>query len=396
MANGTNVFDFSAQTLAQFLATSVSDGTYADVVQTTKVDQAGEEAAATQIQVAAGQLWSNMTDDFIIAAYPYLRALATGAVPSSRLVETPSPTFGTSGFPTTYTYTLAGDERIAFNDSGLFPGESLAVTLPAIAGLEDGQEVSLRLPFGNPVAAVTLTPDAADTIVDPATGLDVGPAGTALTFSVGTFSSGVTLTWQMVAETPNGRWAFEYDNAGTGGGVGRLDEVLTAGPNTDGNDLFVQATDYIGFANQPAPLGDPSVAPGNDQFGGGVPGRNFLLSAVIAAGTGGVFQTVGVVQTGTGAPNGANNSIYVRVIASRRVNSGTATTVVTATFDQIWELDFGVWALVESVSSSASAGSFRLIQSGADLVLQTTDDAALAVTCWGKIEVLTMFGYPAA
>jgi hypothetical protein len=49
--------------VADVLATVVGDGTYADVIQTTKVDKAGEEADATDQVDAAGQLWSNVTDD---------------------------------------------------------------------------------------------------------------------------------------------------------------------------------------------------------------------------------------------------------------------------------------------------------------------------------------------
>jgi len=68
MANPTSVIDFSIP-LATFLSTPVSDGTWADVIQTTKVDEPGQAAAATQIEVAAGQLWSNLADDFFLALY---------------------------------------------------------------------------------------------------------------------------------------------------------------------------------------------------------------------------------------------------------------------------------------------------------------------------------------
>lgn len=70
MANTPSEIDFATETLAAFLAKAVSDGTFDDVVTTLKIDNPGEEAAATQIQLAAGQIWSNVVDDFIKATYP--------------------------------------------------------------------------------------------------------------------------------------------------------------------------------------------------------------------------------------------------------------------------------------------------------------------------------------
>jgi len=49
--------------LADLLATLVSDGTYADVVGTAKTDELDKAAAATDIPEHAGQLWSNLVDD---------------------------------------------------------------------------------------------------------------------------------------------------------------------------------------------------------------------------------------------------------------------------------------------------------------------------------------------
>ena len=78
MANPVNIFNFATEDLAAFLAKPVSDGTYADVFGTLKVDQAGEEASATEIQQYAGQLLGNGVDDFIQAAYPYIRQISLG------------------------------------------------------------------------------------------------------------------------------------------------------------------------------------------------------------------------------------------------------------------------------------------------------------------------------
>lgn len=88
MSNPTNVFDFPGETLAQFLAKPVSDGTYGDVADTLKVDQPGQEAAATEISVAAGELWSNMVDDFILAAYPLIKGITASLPPRKETLAT--------------------------------------------------------------------------------------------------------------------------------------------------------------------------------------------------------------------------------------------------------------------------------------------------------------------
>jgi hypothetical protein len=51
--------------LADFIATAVSDGTYSDVIVTEKTDAAGQEAAATDIAENGGQIWSNLVDDSV-------------------------------------------------------------------------------------------------------------------------------------------------------------------------------------------------------------------------------------------------------------------------------------------------------------------------------------------
>lgn len=88
MSNPTNVFDFAGETLAQFLAKPVSDGNYGDVSDTLKVDQPGQEAAATEISVAAGELWSNMVDDFILSSYPLIKGITAGLPPRKETLAT--------------------------------------------------------------------------------------------------------------------------------------------------------------------------------------------------------------------------------------------------------------------------------------------------------------------
>ena len=73
MANPSNTFDFVNETLAQFLAKAVSDGTQADVFNTLKTDAPGNEAVATAISTVNGQILSNGVDDFVQKVYGPIR-----------------------------------------------------------------------------------------------------------------------------------------------------------------------------------------------------------------------------------------------------------------------------------------------------------------------------------
>lgn len=78
MSNDNNIFDFANETLAQFLARAVDDGSYTDVFATTKEDKEGKEASATKTQEAAGRLWANAIDDYLLASYDVVRAVVIG------------------------------------------------------------------------------------------------------------------------------------------------------------------------------------------------------------------------------------------------------------------------------------------------------------------------------
>jgi hypothetical protein len=71
MAYPTNPIDLSIA-WATFLAQSVDDGSWSDVVVTEKIDEPGKDAAATQIEIAAGQIWSNLIDSFVETVYKKL------------------------------------------------------------------------------------------------------------------------------------------------------------------------------------------------------------------------------------------------------------------------------------------------------------------------------------
>ncbi len=109
MSNATNIFDFSAETLAQFLAKSVGDGTYDDIFGALKSDRTGYEADATGIAQSPGQLWANGIDDFVKASYPTLRKAEQGRAGSYLTHHSYAPTVATLRYiPGPYTISSSG------------------------------------------------------------------------------------------------------------------------------------------------------------------------------------------------------------------------------------------------------------------------------------------------
>lgn len=102
MANSPSALDFNL-TWAEFIATAVSDGTYSDVLVTTKVDRLA--AAATEQAENSGQLWSNVVDDFVRATYPFFEG---------RNPESVKATFNTGVPYNPYTVTPGTDESVHF------------------------------------------------------------------------------------------------------------------------------------------------------------------------------------------------------------------------------------------------------------------------------------------
>lgn len=97
MADPVNPFDFAGEDLVTFLAKVVSDGTYADIVEALKVDAAGQAVPASRIVEAIGQLYGNTMDDFLLAAYPLLRQVATGGAGGWSLGDSTTINMGVNG-----------------------------------------------------------------------------------------------------------------------------------------------------------------------------------------------------------------------------------------------------------------------------------------------------------
>lgn len=89
------VVDFSIP-YADYMATAVSDGTNSDIIETEKVDKAGEEASATEIAQYAGQLWSNRMDALFTAVYTQLAGSQVAALSTNGAV-TDTATLATLG-----------------------------------------------------------------------------------------------------------------------------------------------------------------------------------------------------------------------------------------------------------------------------------------------------------
>jgi hypothetical protein len=69
VGNTPNAVDFT-KTLSDFLAESVDNGTYNDIIGAIlKVDKFDEVARASDIDLSAGQLWSNLVDDYMRATW---------------------------------------------------------------------------------------------------------------------------------------------------------------------------------------------------------------------------------------------------------------------------------------------------------------------------------------
>lgn len=211
MANPVNVFDFTNEDLATFLAKSVSDGTYNNVFGTLKVDQTGEDAAATQIIEKIGQLWGNALDDFVLSGYPHIRNVALG---NGGLLHT-------TGAAKTGAYTALAGELVRYDATG----GTFTVEVPA--------SPADNTRFG----IVEIGDDGTQITIDAGSDTVIGPGGTSgttlllgseLTALIWEFSSDDS-TWSLVSE------------AGAVGGGGAVTHASTTGQTTDDHHAQLHA-----------------------------------------------------------------------------------------------------------------------------------------------------------
>ena len=287
MANPINPFDFATETLATFLAKTVGDGTYADVVEELKIDQVGRQAKATEIRIAAGQIYGNTIDDFVLAAYPLLRRVALG---------------GGGGGGETLAATLVLGDITGPRDINVSTGQ-------AIAGVD---ELTLRgFDAANGIAGATVLRGGDATLGT------AGPLSIRSGASGDGNSAGLTISVPncTFANTTAGALGF-LGGAGNGSGVGSpvIVRAGTGGTTGDAGDLLCEAgtSGGAGSAGGGATFRTGPNSSGNtpglllvetpDNTGADAGAATFRTGSSLLGGAGGDMNFV----TGRGSTSGGN------------------------------------------------------------------------------------------
>lgn len=244
MANGTNIFDFDNDTLAEFLVKVATGGTYDDVFTTLKTDLVA--ATAVQIPENGGQLWSNGMDDYLQATYAFfykktatwgldtqaaLQALGSDdgiAVNDQGWAKTTQTQYYCASIdsPTTSTWTAvpAGglSRQAAYNGGGSVTTAGPAYSTTGPASIE----------FSSSSAGVAITADTALELTSDSAGVDV-VAATDITIAAAA-NVAVTATTGAIDIT-----ASAGDT--TVKGVNAILEGLTQGATNPGGDAIVKS-----------------------------------------------------------------------------------------------------------------------------------------------------------
>lgn len=221
MANPVNVFDFTNEDLATFLAKSVSDGTYNNVFGTLKVDQTGEDAAATQIIEKIGQLWGNALDDFVLSGYPHIRNVALG---NGGLLHT-------TGAAKTGAYTALAGELVRYDATG----GTFTVDVPASPA--DNTRFGI-VEIGDDGTQITVDAGA-DTVIGPG-----GTSGTTLLLG----SELTALIWEFSAD--DSTWSL-VSEAGAVGGGGSVSHASTTGQTANDHHAQLHAPAHAKASGDP-------------------------------------------------------------------------------------------------------------------------------------------------
>jgi hypothetical protein len=283
MANSPSLIDLQNESLAQFLAKAISNGTFSDVITTTKVDNPGEEATATQIALAAGQLWSNVFDDFLRAMYGLgYRANKLWGVANTTerealgsddalAVEDLAWVQSTHEFWYCTAVTGPGTSTWAQVSGGGGGGEDLEATL-VLGNHTGGLDIELDNPdgilsdSGFPVPLKSTDGDAVPVAQLTASGSN----GAATNLHSGTRDPNALVTgqpgalyvrvdgvsstlYQVRTVSPSTTWT-EVVGGGGGGGGEDLEATLTIGNTTGGIDLLLGASTLIAGVSNPVQL----------------------------------------------------------------------------------------------------------------------------------------------
>ncbi len=316
----------------------------------------------------------------------------SGAGGGGRLAFNPAPTIG--GVPGAFTYTAILDEAITFTDFGAFPPNTFDVMLPDISTASAGQQIGVLFSGGNPNWTLSFVTTVTDSIVNPSTGA-TGPPGFPLSIPPGTYSDPVFLVFEAEqAGGPNPpTWQYVGDRVASAVSAARLDEVLVAGPNSNGSSAYFNLEDEVHHSFALTPLVDPAIVPPRPGYSFQPHGKT-TRSTTIASVDGSTFVDIGSRIIGAGgAPDGAGNYCIVRAWARRQEQTGAGGVTAIAVLEEIWLLSFGVWGRVETLVASAQAGVFRFNATGTDLFLQGLDDVTNNVSASAVIEYLFQNGY---
>jgi hypothetical protein len=235
---------------------------------------------------------------------------------------------------------------------------------------------------GNPSKEITFSPVVTDQIIDPATGAPAGVAGVPLVIAAGTYASPVWLVWEAVQSAggpASPQWQYIGDRA-FASATPRLDEVLAAGPNTNGEGVFVTQGDLLGFDSRTSPLGTPAAAPTFGTFSSDIKAGDYYREEVVASGSAIFVDLPTPVFSRPGGDTG--NTLHVRITAVRRENTGVFADNIMCVLEEIWSVGgSGTWAQDEVlVSSTSAAANFQLAGNGDDLFLQMLRDVTNGYT----------------
>lgn len=176
----------------------------------------------------------------------------------------------------------------------------------------------------------------------------------------------------------------------TPSGAARWDETLALGPNTNGEDAYVNLEDEIVWSTEASPMLDPTQPAS--------PASRLHPKASrrqIPIGIGAAWVNIGsAIHDFAGlAGSGAGNTIWIRAEIDFKA-SGPGGPVGIAVLEEIHVRSFGTWSIAETlVSSAAVAGRFRFFGVGSEIYLQALQDATFNLGVNAVIEWHIRGGY---
>jgi hypothetical protein len=179
----------------------------------------------------------------------------------------------------------------------------------------------------------------------------------------------------------------------------RWDETLVAGPNSNGSDAYLTREDTLYLSDTASPLGDPTIPPPLGAIGADFVDPNFGGRTSRATRLTGVsfltFANIGsAVYTYDAANSGAGNLIWVRWVGGYKTVGPSAVSYDMVVLEEIWELSFGTWSKVATLTKSELGETFRFQGSGQSLFLQCLGNGVEANprAVRGMVEFVTIDG----